>query len=132
MLSGGCQPDGHAVMSGRRLGRVGAAESVPQGKGKAEIGIGLFHDDGMMNPVHVRGDEKKADEPVNFGRNVNIGVVEHGRGIEQNFKGQHRPRRESERGHGSQLDEQRNNDSRFAQTNARTGSKCGYKLRRAV
>ena len=46
-----------------------------------------------MNAVHVRGDQNTAYDAIQFLRQCDVGMVKHGRSIEQNFKHDHGPGR---------------------------------------
>src|SRR5581483_1217692 len=43
----------HAQLSGGGLGAIGAEQSIPPRQIEAEIGVGLFRNDGVMDAVHV-------------------------------------------------------------------------------
>ena len=46
-----------------------------------------------MNTVHVRGDQNTANDAIQFLWQCDVGMVKHGRSIEQNFKYDHSPGR---------------------------------------
>lgn len=59
----------------------------------------------VMNPVHVRGDHKQPQHPVDPLRDRDIAVIEHCGGIEQNLENHHRHYRWTKQYDGSHLDQ---------------------------
>jgi hypothetical protein len=64
-----------------RLVLIGSKNPVPPGEGKAVIAVSFFKDDGVVNPVHVRGDNQKTDNAVKRLRDIYIAVIEQSCGV---------------------------------------------------
>ena len=60
LLSQPADADRHAVVSSCRLGPVGFHKVIPPGQIESIIAIGLTNNDGMMDAMHVGGDDKEA------------------------------------------------------------------------
>src|SRR5215210_9502856 len=58
------QPKCHSLMAGFRLGPVGAEQAVPPGQIEPEVAIGLASFDRVVNAMHLRGDDKPAQNLV--------------------------------------------------------------------
>src|SRR5437660_5919436 len=83
---------GDPVVTGRGLGAISAEKAVPNRQIKTEIAVGFRNDNRVVHPMHVWRDDEPANHPLQARRDKNIAVVEHRRGIEQNFKEQHAER----------------------------------------
>ena len=62
----------------------------------------------MMHPVHVRCDHQLAQHAVGARRELPVGVVELGEGIQRDFKDEGRPGRYAEQEHHGPLPRERN------------------------
>src|SRR6266851_2080973 len=96
--------DCHFVMSGFRLRAIGTEESVPPRKIESEIAVRLAPQDRVMNAVHIGRHDEPTQDALDSRRHPHVAVVEHGSGVQGNFKEQHGQRGGAERGDESELD----------------------------
>jgi hypothetical protein len=82
------ESDGHIFMPSHRLGTIGSQEAIPPGKIKPKVAIGLSNNYRMVDPVHLRGDDEKAQDPIDSTREANIAVIEHTGSVQEDFKNQ--------------------------------------------
>ena len=92
-----------AVVPGSGLGAVGAEKAVPDGEVESEVAVGFRPEDRVVNAMHVGRDDQPAKESLQPGGDEDVAVVEHGGGIEQNFKKKHAERRCADGGNGGKL-----------------------------
>jgi len=111
--------DGHAGMAAARLVAIGAEQAVPPAQVEAEVGIGLVVLDGMMHAVHVGRDDDPAQYAIERGRQADVAVIEHGRGIEQYLEDHHRDHRRAEHHDGGKLDQHGQDDLDGMETRTR-------------
>ena len=83
----------HSEMPFVRAGLIGAEEAIPPGQVEPEVAIGLWGYHRMVNAVHVGGNHNPAEKALDQLRHAHVAVVEHGRGIEEDFKDQNCTRR---------------------------------------
>ena len=98
----------HAIVTGGRLGAVGAKKSVPDREIESEVAVGFMNDDGMVDAVHVGRHEQSAEEWFHGFGNTNIAVIEQGGGIQEHFEQKCAERRYSKRQDRAEFDQQRN------------------------
>ena len=87
-----------------RLVAVGAEQPVPPGQVEAEIAVGLARMDRVMHPMHVGRDDQPAHQLVEGRQHAHIAMIEHGGGVEQDFKNDHGERWRTKRRYDGQLD----------------------------
>jgi len=73
-------------VAGCRLSAVGTEKTVPDRQVESEVAVGFWPEDRVMNAMHVGRDHHPAKDSLQARRNEDVAVVEHGGGIEQNFK----------------------------------------------
>ena len=89
---------------------IGAEDPVPPGQVEAKIGIDQRGMDRMVDPVHVRRHHKQPQYPVDPRRDIDIAVVEHGRGVEQHLEDHHRHQGWPQHQDGGELDQHGEDD----------------------
>jgi len=112
------KPDGHGLMTCRRLGPVGAAEMVPPGKRESEVCVGLDGRRRMMHTMHIWRDDEEPEHTISDQGNTDVGVIEHGTSIQQHLEREHRQRRGPKGTDGCELDQHGEED--FARMKPRT------------
>lgn len=70
------EADHHLLVSGRRLGDLGAEEPVPPREEVAEVAVGLPGRRRVMDAMQVRRDERAADQRLAGAPQADIGVRE--------------------------------------------------------
>ncbi len=103
------------------LGGVGAQKPVPPRQVEAVVAVGFCLDDGMMHPVHVRGDDEQAQHPIDAFGDPDVRVIEHGRRVQKNLENQYRDGGRPKGGDDGQLDPHRQEDFDRVEPKA-----CGY------
>ena len=93
----GRQADGHALMPGLRLRKIGPEQTVPERQVEAVVPVVLAIEHRVVHAMHVRRDDEEAQCPVEPCGERNVGVVEHGAGVENDLEQEHRERRSAER-----------------------------------
>ena len=74
-------------MAVQRVFGVTAEQAVPQGEVEAVVAVVLGAADGVVDAVHVGGYEDEAQPTLGARGEAEIGVVEHGEAVEEDFKG---------------------------------------------
>ncbi len=87
------KPDGHGLMTCRRLGPVGAAKIVPPGKREAEVCVGLDRHRRMMHAMHIGRDDEETEHTISDQGKTEVGVIKHGTDIQEHLEREHRQRR---------------------------------------
>jgi len=90
-------------MASFRLCGIGPEQAVPDRQIESVVGVVLAPEHGMMHPVHVRRDDEEAQDPIEPARQRQIGVVEHGATIEDDFEQKHGEGRSADREHNHDL-----------------------------
>lgn len=104
------EADGHFFMTEDRLGAVGAEDAVPPGEVESEIAVCFADGDRVMHPVHIRGDHQQPEIPVEFYRQFQVAVVEHGSAVQDNLKDDHGQHRGAEGGDDGHFDDHADQD----------------------
>ena len=74
-----------------------------------------------MYPMHVRSDHEQSQYPINLFRDVDIAMVEHRHGIQQDLEDDDRKNGRPQQNDGGKLDQHRENN--FQGMKSRTGGK---------
>ncbi len=106
----GAEPDGHAAMPGLRLGNVGAEQPVPDRQIETVIGIVLAAQHRVVHAMHVGRHDEEPHDAVEPLRQRDIGVIEHGAGIEDHLEQEHGEGCGAERHHHHDLPQHRQPD----------------------
>src|SRR5881409_2263290 len=99
--------ESHAFMTGLRLGSISSKEPVPPREIEPEIAIRFAPENGVMDAMHVRGDDEPTQRALNGEGQSDVAMVEHRSGVQSDFKYQHRERRCAQRDDDEELDAQR-------------------------
>src|SRR5436309_14718317 len=89
-VSEGHKPDGHGLMTCRRLGPVGAAEIVPPGKCESEVCVGLDGRRRMMHTMHIWDDDEEPEDTNDGEGQTEVVVMDHRPGRHKQFQIEHR------------------------------------------
>jgi len=81
--------DSHTFMPRSRLITISTEQTVPPGQIETKIAVGFAYHHGMMYPMHVRGHHEETELPIDPRWEMNIAMVKHGRGIEENLESKH-------------------------------------------
>ena len=93
-----------------RLSPIGAQQAVLPRQVETEIAVGLVRMNGMVDPVHVQGDDYPAQDPGQAEQNAHVTVVEHRGSVQQPLEDQHRDGGRSEHGNHGELSPHREQD----------------------